>query len=49
MSKIVGSSRVTTRYQITIPRQVREKLEINAGDVVAFVEEDGNYSIRTHV
>jgi len=47
MSKIVGASKVTTRYQITIPQEVREKLGIAAGDFVAFVEDEGRYYITT--
>ncbi|MBU2617327.1 MAG: AbrB/MazE/SpoVT family DNA-binding domain-containing protein [Euryarchaeota archaeon] len=30
------SSKVSTKYQITIPREIREKIGISAGDVVIF-------------
>jgi AbrB family looped-hinge helix DNA binding protein len=34
---------VSSKYQITIPGKVREKLHIKAGDKVVFVEEDDKY------
>ena len=47
MSKIVGASKVTSRYQVTVPREVREKLKISGGDILAFVEEGGRFYITT--
>ena len=47
MSKIVGASKVTSRYQVTIPQEVREKLGVSAGDILAFVEEDGKFYVTT--
>jgi len=47
MSKIAGASKVTVRFQVTIPREVREKLGISVGDTLAFVEEDGKFYITT--
>ena len=38
----VSVSRLTRKYQATIPRPVRERLGVGAGDSIAFVlEEDG--------
>jgi AbrB family looped-hinge helix DNA binding protein len=34
---------VSSKYQITLPGKVREKLHIKAGDKVVFVEEDDKY------
>ncbi len=37
---------VTKKYQVTIPKQVREDLGIKAGDKVVFLKtEDGSYKI----
>ena len=40
-------SRLTYKYQATIPRQVREALTLTAGDYVQFdINRDGDVSIR---
>jgi AbrB family looped-hinge helix DNA binding protein len=49
MSKILGASKVTVRYQVTIPGDVREKLEIVVGDALIFIEENGKVYIATKV
>lgn len=41
MAKILGSSKLTVRYQITIPENVRESLKIKEGDTIGFLEENG--------
>ena len=38
-------SRVTSKGQITIPKAVRERLNLAEGDKVAFIEKDGNIVI----
>lgn len=35
-------ARVSTKGQITIPIEIRKKLNLKEGDKVLFVEEDGN-------
>lgn len=47
MSRLLGSSKVTTRYQITIPDEARKILKIKDGQVVAFVEENGKVVLKT--
>ena len=39
-------SKLTSKYQATIPRPVREKLGLGAGDSVAFVIEDDAIVLR---
>ena len=39
-------SRLTSKYQATIPRPVRQELGVGAGDAVAFVIEDGRVWVR---
>lgn len=41
MAKILGSSKVSVRYQITIPESVRKTLKVDSGDTIGFVEENG--------
>jgi AbrB family looped-hinge helix DNA binding protein len=38
-------SRVTSKGQITIPKAVRERLNLTEGSKVAFIEKDGNIVI----
>lgn len=38
--------RVTTKGQVTIPKRIREKLGIEPGDQVDFVETESGYEIR---
>jgi len=41
MGKALGSSKVTVRFQVTVPEEVRNKLKVKEGDNLVFVE-DGN-------
>ena len=47
--KIIGASKVSSKFQATIPEDVRKKLSIAAGDTIAFVEENGRVFITTKV
>jgi len=40
------ASKVTTKYQATIPLEVRERLGIRQGDMVAFELENGVVRLR---
>jgi antitoxin PrlF len=40
------TSKLTKKYQATVPKPVREKLGIDAGDVIAFEIEDDMIKIR---
>ena len=39
-------SKLTSKYQATIPRPVRERLGLGAGDSIAFVIEDDSVVLR---
>ena len=41
MAKILGASKVTVRYQVTIPEGVRKLLKIKEGQTLVFAEENG--------
>ena len=44
--KLIGSSKVSTANQITLSKEVRDILNIEAGDVVGFyLEPDGKVSL----
>lgn len=40
------TSKLTSKYQATIPSKVRETLKLRAGEVVAFDIEDGEVRLR---
>jgi antitoxin PrlF len=40
------SSRMSSKGQVTIPQEVRERLGLRAGDRVEFVKEDGRTVLR---
>jgi antitoxin PrlF len=44
--EIISVSRLTTKYQATIPRPVREHLGLGAGDSIAFVVEGDRVWVR---
>jgi len=47
MGKILGVSKVTRKYQVTIPKAVRVFLEIQEGDLVVFeLTENGQVILR---
>lgn len=39
------TSKVTSKYQATIPKEIRTKLNLQAGDNIAFSEVDGQIII----
>ena len=43
---IVSSAKLTAKYQITIPAQVRKQLGIGVGDEVQLILEDGKVVLR---
>ena len=43
---LTGSSKVTSKGQITIPQDIRNKYKITPGDMVYFLEEDGKLILR---
>lgn len=45
--EILGNSKVTRRYQITIPKGVRERFNFEIGDLVVFtVSKEGELVIK---
>ncbi len=41
-----ATSKLTRKYQATVPEVVRKKLKLNAGDVIAFEIEDEIIKLR---
>ena len=44
--KIIGLSKTTSKFMITLTKEVREKLGIKPGDKVLFIEKNGEIIIR---
>ena len=50
MAKIMGSTKITTRYQITLPEEVRLSMRLEIGQLLAFVQNDaGRIELVTDV
>ncbi len=46
VEKILGTGTLSMKGQTTIPKNAREKFELKPGDIIAFLEKDGNLVIR---
>ena len=46
MERIIGLSTTTSKFMVTLTKDVREKLGLKPGDKVIFVEKDGEIVIR---
>jgi len=42
---ILGLSKITYKFQVTIPKRVRERFGFKEGDILVFIEEDGKLII----
>lgn len=49
MARLLGSSKLTSRYQITLPEEARKILKVKDGDVVAIVEENGKIVLKVEL
>lgn len=43
----MGSSKVTIRFTVTIPEEIRKKLQIKEGDTLVFIEDGDKIYIST--
>jgi AbrB family looped-hinge helix DNA binding protein len=46
MTKILGIAKLSSKAQITIPKEVREIMGLNAKDKILFIQEDEKIIIR---
>lgn len=45
----MATAKITSKGQITLPKEVRRRLGIGPGDEVDFIEEDGVYVLKKRV
>ena len=39
--EVLGVGKITYKFQITIPKRVRERFGFKVGELIVFIEEDG--------
>lgn len=39
--QVLGTSSITRKYQVTVPKKARDKFKLDEGDLVMFIEENG--------
>ncbi len=44
--EVLGTSTLTYKFQVTIPKKVREEYKFREGDVLVFMKEDGRLTLR---
>ena len=47
MAQILGASKITVRYQVTIPEKVRKFMNVKEGQTLVFVEDDGKIVLKS--
>ncbi|MEM2561498.1 MAG: AbrB/MazE/SpoVT family DNA-binding domain-containing protein [Candidatus Bathyarchaeia archaeon] len=46
MQKTLGAAKISTKGQVTIPAEARRRFNLNAGNLVLFIEEDGKLILK---
>ena len=49
MARVLGASKITVRYQVTVPEDVRKIMKIKVGQTLVFAEDDGKIILRTEI
>jgi AbrB family looped-hinge helix DNA binding protein len=44
--EILGTSKISTKFQITISKEVRERFNLDANDLVVFWDDNGKLVLR---
>jgi AbrB family looped-hinge helix DNA binding protein len=42
---VLGVSKISYKFQVTVPKQVRDKFQLKEGDMLVFVEEDNKLTV----
>ncbi|MEM3815600.1 MAG: AbrB/MazE/SpoVT family DNA-binding domain-containing protein, partial [Candidatus Bathyarchaeia archaeon] len=46
LQKTLGAAKISTKGQVTIPAEARRRFNLNVGDLVLFIEEDGKLILK---
>ena len=47
MSKqILGTSKMSSKFQVTIPKEVRDRFKLDAEEILVFVDADGTLVVK---
>jgi len=46
VEKTLGAAKLSTKGQVTVPADARRKFNLEVGDVILFVEQDGRLFLR---
>ncbi len=44
--KVLGNSKLSGKFQVTIPKLVREALKVRDGDLLVFVNDEGHICLK---
>jgi len=47
--EILGTSKLTYKFQITIPKEVRDKFGLKERDILVFINENGKLVLATNI
>jgi AbrB family looped-hinge helix DNA binding protein len=46
VEKTLGAAKLSTKGQVTVPADARRKFNLEVGDIILFVEQDGKLFLR---
>ena len=46
MGKVLGTTKVGPKHRVTLIKNVQEKLGVEIGDLIVFIEDEGNISLQ---
>jgi len=49
VTEILGTSKLSHKFQVTVPKEVRERFKINSGDLIVFYDENGKLVVGKSV
>ena len=44
--EILGTSTLTYKFQLTLPKRVRERFQLKVGEMLVFIEQDGKLVLK---